>query len=200
VLVPPAINAVMSDPTCIINGFLAAGHVCTIMGTGEYYPLAEKFKIPIVVTGFEPVDLLEGILMTVKQLEANEYKVQNQYARVVLPEGNKNAVEIISKVFTIANREWRGLGEIPLSGYELREIYSRYDANKKFSIHIETCHEDETCLSGDIMKGKNKKPYQCPHFGKSCTPLKPLGAPMVSSEGACAAYYHFHQKEIMQEA
>lgn len=199
VLVPPAMDAVMSDPGCVIDGFLAAGHVCTIMGISEYYPLVDKFKIPIVVTGFEPVDLLEGILMTVKQLEAGEYKLENQYARVVLAEGNVNAVGMIGKVFEVSDREWRGIGEIPLSGYELKKDYSMYDANKKFNIHIGEVHEDPTCLSGDIMRGKIK-PHQCPNFGTRCTPVKPLGAPMVSSEGACAAYYHFSSLAAMAEA
>jgi hydrogenase expression/formation protein HypD len=198
VLVPPAMDAVMSDPECVVHGFLAAGHVCTIMGISEYYPLVDKFKIPIVVTGFEPVDLLEGILMTVKQLEAGEAKLENQYTRVVLAEGNKNAIDTIEKVFEVSDREWRGIGKIPFSGYELKEDYSAYDANKKFNISIEEAHEDPTCLSGDVMKGKIK-PHQCPNFGTKCTPTKPLGAPMVSSEGACAAYYHFSQRaeEVM---
>jgi hydrogenase expression/formation protein HypD len=193
VLVPPAMDAVMSDPECMINGFLAAGHVCTIMGIHEYYPLVSKYKIPVVVTGFEPVDLLEGILMVVKQLEAGEYKLENQYTRVVLPRGNQNAIDTIDKVFKVSNREWRGIGEIPLSGYEIKEDYSSYDAGKKFTINIGLIHEDLSCLSGDVMKGKIK-PHQCPNFGTKCTPIKPLGAPMVSSEGACAAYYHFNQQ------
>ncbi|MFY0255526.1 hydrogenase formation protein HypD [Chitinophaga sp. 30R24] len=192
VLVPPAINAVMSDPECAIDGFLAAGHVCAVMGIHEYYPLVNKFKIPVVVTGFEPVDLLEGILMTVKQLEAGVYKLENQYTRIVMPEGNKNAIAIINEVFEVTHREWRGIGNIPFSGYEVKEKYHAYNANEKFNITINEAHEDPTCLSGDIMKGKIK-PHQCPNFGKKCTPTKPLGAPMVSSEGACVAYYHFFQ-------
>ena len=191
VLVPPAMEAIMSDDDCRVHGFLAAGHVCTIMGISEYYPLVEKYKIPIVVTGFEPVDLLEGILMTVKQLENGEYKLENQYTRVVEEEGNKNAIATIDKIFEVTDREWRGIGNIPFSGYQVKEDYSAYDANKKFNIDIAEAHEDPTCLSGDVMKGKIK-PYQCPNFGTKCTPTKPLGAPMVSSEGACAAYYHFN--------
>jgi hydrogenase expression/formation protein HypD len=191
VLVPPAMEAIMSDEECKVDAFLAAGHVCTIMGISEYYPLADKYKIPIVVTGFEPVDLLEGILMTVKQLEAGEHKVENQYARVVRPEGNKSAIATIDKIFEVTDREWRGIGNIPFSGYGVKEEYSEYDANKKFDITIAAVHEDPTCLSGDVMKGKIK-PSQCPNFGTTCTPVKPLGAPMVSSEGACAAYYHFN--------
>jgi hydrogenase expression/formation protein HypD len=191
VLVPPAMEAIMGDEDCRVDAFLAAGHVCAIMGIGAYYPLAEKYQVPIVVTGFEPVDLLEGILMTVKQLEAGEHKVENQYTRVVEAGGNKNAIAMISNIFEITDREWRGIGNIPFSGYRVKDEYSRYDANKKFDITIATAHEDPTCLSGDVMKGKIK-PNQCPNFGRRCTPVKPLGAPMVSSEGACAAYYHFN--------
>jgi len=196
VLVPPAMEAIMSDDDCRVDAFLAAGHVCTIMGINEYYPLVEKYKIPIVVTGFEPVDLLEGILMTVKQLETGTYKLENQYTRVVESEGNKNAIAVIDEIFEVTDREWRGIGNIPFSGYQLKENYSAYDADKKFNIDIAVVHEDPTCLSGEVMKGKIK-PYQCPNFGKKCTPVKPLGAPMVSSEGACAAYYHFSTTTAM---
>lgn len=190
VLVPPAIEAVMNDEDSIIQGFLAAGHVCTIMGISEYYPLVEKYKVPIVVTGFEPVDLLQGILMVVKQLEKGEYKLENQYSRVVSAEGNPEARKVIEQVFHIDNREWRGIGTIPLSGYEVREELSAYDANKKFAINIEKAPESPDCIAGLVLKGL-KKPHECPQFGKKCTPQMPLGAPMVSSEGACAAYYHF---------
>ena len=191
VLVPPAMNAIMSDEDCRVDAFLAAGHVCAIMGISEYYPLVEKYELPIVVTGFEPVDLLEGILMAVKQLEAGVYKLENQYTRVVETEGNKNAVAVVDKIFEVTDREWRGIGNIPFSGYVVKEAFSDYDANKKFNIDIPEVHEDPTCLSGEVMKGKIK-PYQCPNFGIRCTPVKPLGAPMVSSEGACAAYYHYN--------
>ncbi len=191
VLVPPAMEAIMSDEDCRVDAFLAAGHVCAIMGIGEYYPLVEKYKIPIVVTGFEPVDLLEGILMTVKQLESGKYTLENQYTRVVEAGGNINAIAIIDRIFEVTSREWRGIGNIPFSGYAVKENYSDYDANKKFSVDIPEAHEDPTCLSGDVMKGKIK-PHQCPNFRTKCTPVKPLGAPMVSSEGACAAYYHFN--------
>lgn len=198
VLVPPAMEAIMSDDDCRVHGFLGAGHVCAIMGISEYYPLVEKYKIPIVITGFEPVDLLEGILMTVKQLEAGEYKLENQYTRVVETGGNKKAIAIIDEIFEITNREWRGIGNIPFSGYAVKPLYSYYDANKKFNIDIAEAHEDPTCLSGDVMKGKIK-PNQCPNFGTKCTPVKPLGAPMVSSEGACAAYYHFNMAASLVE-
>jgi len=191
VLVPPAMEAIMNDSDCRVDAFLAAGHVCAIMGMGEYYPLVEKYKIPMVVTGFEPVDLLEGILMAVKQLEAGTYTLQNQYTRVVGEAGNGNAIAMIENVFEVTDREWRGIGNIPFSGYGVKEQYSEYDATKKFTINIASAKEDATCMSGDVMKGKIK-PFQCPNFGIKCTPVNPIGAPMVSSEGACAAYYHFN--------
>lgn len=190
VLVPPAMEAILSDEENKIDGFLAAGHVCTIMGIEEYYPIAEKYKTPIVITGFEPVDLLQGILMTVQQLEKGEYKVENQYARTVFEEGNRLAKETINEVFEVNDRTWRGIGSIPQSGYEVNERYKNYNARVKFNIDIELAQENKDCISGDIMKGL-KKPFQCPNFGKKCRPEHPLGAPMVSSEGACAAYYHY---------
>lgn len=195
VLVPPAIDALMSDPESIIDGFLAAGHVCTIMGTEEYLPLSKQFNVPIVVTGFEPVDILQGILMVVQQLEKGEAKVENQYARMVREEGNISAKEVINDVFEVTDRMWRGIDVIPMSGYQVQEKYAEFDANKKFDINIKEAPENEACIAGDIMKGK-KKPIDCPQFGKACTPQTPLGAPMVSSEGACAAYYNFSGVEI----
>lgn len=192
VLVPPAIEAVMNDEESAIDAFLAAGHVCTIMGISEYGPLVEKYKIPIVVTGFEPVDLLQGIYMTVKQLEEGKHILENQYSRVVRPEGNPKAIEVIEKVFDIGDRVWRGIGSIPVSGYELKESYQAYDANVKFDVQLEAAKESEACIAGLVLKGI-KKPHECPEFGKTCKPEFPLGAPMVSSEGACAAYYHFHR-------
>ena len=190
VLVPPAMEAILSDEENKIDGFLAAGHVCTIMGIDEYYPIAEKYKTPIVMTGFEPVDLLQGILMTIQQLEKGEYKVENQYARTVFEEGNRLAKETIHEVFAVNDRIWRGIGLIPQSGYEVNERYRNYNARVKFNIDIELAEENKDCISGDIMKGL-KKPFQCPNFRKRCRPEHPLGAPMVSSEGACAAYYHY---------
>ena len=192
VLVPPAIEAVMNDPDSNIQGFLAAGHVCTIMGIDEYYPLVDRYEIPIVVTGFEPVDLAQGILMTIRQLEKGEHQLENQYSRVVRPEGNPEAQKVIQQVFTIADREWRGIGVIPMSGYEVRPEYVAYDANIKFNVNIEKVAESDECIAGLVLKGI-KKPQECPQFGRGCTPQMPLGAPMVSSEGACAAYYHFSQ-------
>ncbi len=190
VLVPPAIEAVINDPESRIQGFLAAGHVCTIMGLQEYGPLVEKYNVPIVATGFEPVDLLQGILMTLKQLESGESKLENQYSRVIRPEGNPEAQQTIFEVFEVADREWRGIGTIPGSGYEIKKKYSPYDAKRKFDIHIEHAVENPACIAGQVLKGI-KKPPDCPEFARGCSPENPLGAPMVSSEGACAAYYHY---------
>jgi len=191
VLVPPAIEAVLNDNTARIDGFLAAGHVCAIMGTSAYGPLVEKYQVPIVVTGFEPVDLLQGIFMAVRQLERGEARLENQYSRVVKPEGNPQAVGIIEKVFEVADREWRGIGNIPGSGYELKPKYRDFDAMVKFQVDIPKAPEHPDCIAGMVLKGI-KKPHECPQFGKGCTPSSPFGAPMVSSEGACAAYFYFH--------
>ncbi|MBA3283458.1 MAG: hydrogenase formation protein HypD [Nitrosopumilus sp.] len=190
VLVPPAIEEIMNDELSRVDGFLGAGHVCSIMGIYEYYPLVEKYKVPIVITGFEPVDLLQGILMVVKQLEAGVAIVENQYARIVSEEGNIKAQQAIYEVFEVTDRLWRGMEIIPMSGYKVKEAYRDYDADKKFNIHIEEAPENPECIAGDIMKGI-KKPFECQHFGKKCKPVSPLGAPMVSNEGACAAYYHY---------
>ncbi|MBX2929370.1 MAG: hydrogenase formation protein HypD [Saprospiraceae bacterium] len=192
VLVPPAIEAVMDDEEASIQGFLAAGHVCAIMGIGEYYPLVERYKIPVVVTGFEPVDLVQGILMVVRQLENGEHRLENQYSRVVRPEGNPEARKVMEQVFEVVDREWRGIGTIPMSGYEVRAAFAAYDADRKFNVSIEKVPESSECIAGLVLKGI-KKPQECPQFGKKCSPQSPLGAPMVSSEGACAAYYHFSQ-------
>ena len=190
VLVPPAIEEVMNDELSKVDGFLGAGHVCAIMGIYEYYPLVEKYKVPIVITGFEPVDLLEGILMVLKQLEAGEKKLENQYARIVQEEGNLPAQQIIYEVFEVTDRLWRGMEVIPMSGYKVKAAYADYDAEKKFNVNIEEAPENPECIAGEIMKGI-KKPFECQHFGKKCKPVSPLGAPMVSNEGACAAYYHY---------
>ena len=190
VLVPPIIENVMEDEDSEIHGFLAAGHVCTIMGNYEYYPLVEKFNVPIVVTGFEPLDVLQGILMVLRQLESRRAAVENQYARIVREEGNIDAQNIIFDVFEVTDRLWRGMEVIPMSGYGVKEKYASYDATKKFNINITEAKENEKCIAGEIMKGI-KKPFECQEFGKTCTPTQPLGAPMVSSEGACAAYYHY---------
>ena len=190
VLVPPAIEAIMNDPESRVNGFLAAGHVCTIMGIYEYYPLVEKHRVPIVVTGFEPVDLLQGIYMVVRQLEEGRAELENQYARIVREEGNLPAQEAIFKVFEVTDRIWRGMELIPMSGYKVKDSLADFDAEKKFNIQAGQPRENPECMAGEIMKGI-KKPFDCPNFGKACNPINPLGAPMVSSEGACAAYYHY---------
>jgi hydrogenase expression/formation protein HypD len=193
VLVPPAIEAILSSPNNKVNAFLAAGHVCTIMGYEEYYPIAEKYKVPIVVTGFEPVDILSGIYMCVKQLEEGRAEVENQYSRVVDKEGNLHAQNIIKEVFKIRNRKWRGIGEISQSGLGLNDNYSEYDAEQKFNLSIINVDEPSECISGLILQGL-KKPFECEAFGKICTPEHPLGATMVSSEGACSAYYKYRNK------
>ncbi|MDO9036812.1 MAG: hydrogenase formation protein HypD, partial [Lutibacter sp.] len=190
VLVPPAMEAILDDKLCTIDAFLGAGHVCAIMGMQEYYPLVEKYKIPIVITGFEPLDLVQGIYMAVKQLEEGIYKLENQYARVVKEHGNTAAIKVINTIFEVGAREWRGIGEIPNSGYVVKEAYRKYDAEAKFNISHIKVPENPNCIAGEILRGI-KKPNQCDQFGKACKPANPLGAPMVSSEGACAAYYHF---------
>ncbi len=190
VLVPPAMEAILGDPDSRIQAFLAAGHVTTIMGLEEYFPIVEKYKVPVVATGFEPVDLVQGILMCIRQLEAGEARLENQYGRVVNPEGNKKAKEIVEKVFEISDRSWRGIGTIPVSGYELKESYRSFDAKSRFDSNSLSAPENSECIAGEILKGM-KKPKDCSAFGKKCTPEHPLGAPMVSSEGACAAYFHY---------
>lgn len=195
VLVPPAMEAILSDPFCTINAFLGAGHVCAIMGIQEYYPLVKTYNVPIVITGFEPLDLVQGIYLAVKQLENGTHKLENQYSRIVKEFGNKAAIEVIKKVFKVGNREWRGIGEIPNSGYVINDAYKKYDAEYKFNISNIKVPENKHCIAGKILRGI-KKPNQCPQFGKMCTPANPLGAPMVSSEGACAAYYHFSSNFI----
>jgi hydrogenase expression/formation protein HypD len=196
VLVPPAIEAIMQNPKTSINGFLAAGHVCAIMGEAEYSPLASKYQVPIVISGFEPLDIVQGIYWLVRQLENQEYKVENQYSRVVPKDGNSKAQELLQEVFQVFKREWRGIGIIAESGLELTSKYSSFDAEKKFSLDkvISNCQNE--CQSGEILQGL-KRPWQCPSFGSACTPEKPLGATMVSEEGACHAYflYRGHQRE-----
>lgn len=190
VLVPPAMEAILSDEFCNINAFLGAGHVCTIMGLEEYYPIAKKYKIPIVVSGFEPADMVQAIYYAVLQLEQGKYEVENQYTRLVKEEGNLRAKEVVNSIFTIGTQEWRGIGAIENSGLVMRENYKMYDANSKFSIETTNCNTDNLCIAGQILTG-NKRPNECPEFGKKCRPSNPLGAPMVSSEGACAAYFNY---------
>ncbi len=190
VLVPPAIEAIMSSPGNQVQAFLAAGHVCSVMGYWEYPSLAEKYKIPIVVTGFEPLDLLDGIRRAVIQLEAGRHEVENAYARIVKFEGNIPAQELLAEVFEVTDRAWRGIGVIPRSGWRLSPEYRDFDAELRF--HITGIHTEESklCRSGDVLRGVIK-PAECGAFGKECTPRHPLGATMVSSEGACAAYYNY---------
>ena len=194
VLVPPAIHALFSSPSHTIQGLLAAGHVCTVMGYGEYLPIAMQYKIPITVTGFEPVDILQGIFMTVQQLEQGTYRVENQYSRAVRAQGNTHARELMAKVFKTTDRKWRGIGEIPGSGLALNPKFVAYDAEKIYTVADIKTHESSVCIAGLVLQGQ-KKPYDCTAFGNQCTPEHPLGAPMVSSEGACAVYFHYHNFE-----
>lgn len=195
VMVPPAMHAILGSPGNRVQGFLAAGHVCSVMGYHQYHSIAEKYKIPIVVTGFEPFDLLQGILMTVNQLEKGHHVVENAYSRVVSESGNLPAQNMINKVFEVCDRNWRGIGLIPQSGLKLRSEYADYDAENRFDVHGITTRESDICISGLILQGI-KKPIDCPAFGKECTPLTPLGATMVSSEGTCAAYYRYRQSNV----
>ena len=193
VLVPPAIEAILGSPNCRVQAFLAAGHVCTVMGYEEYEPIARKHRVPIVVTGFEPMDLVEGILMAVRQLESGRAEVENQYARSVRREGNRPARERVAEVFEVSPRKWRGIGEIPSSGLRLRERYRAFDAEAKFAVAAGAVEESPECIAGLVLQGL-KKPRECAVFGTRCTPETPLGAPMVSSEGACAAYYLYGRR------
>ncbi|TDO17775.1 hydrogenase expression/formation protein HypD [Mycobacterium sp. BK086] len=194
VLVPPAMTAILSSPTNRVQGFLAAGHVCTVMGTGEYGPLVEQFNVPIVVTGFEPLDLLEGVRQVVDLLESGNVELRNAYPRAVSQEGNIVAQEALADVFSVVDRQWRGIGMIPKSGWALSPRYAEFDAELKFGVGHLQVQESSECHSGEVLQGL-LKPNQCPAFGKTCTPRTPLGATMVSSEGACAAYYQFRRLE-----
>jgi hydrogenase expression/formation protein HypD len=196
VLVPPAMEAILSSPANRVQGFLAAGHVCAIMGWEEYEPLAEKFQVPIVPTGFEPVDILEGILKTVELLEDGRPVVANQYLRAVSKQGNPAARAVVDEVYEVCHRKWRGIGTIPLSGLRIREEFAGFDAERKFDVEGIVTEESSLCIAGEILQGL-KKPDQCPAFGKECTPMNPLGATMVSSEGACAAYHKYTRKGLL---
>lgn len=192
VLVPPAIEAIMQSHGSRVDGFLAAGHVCTVMGWQEYLPISSRYRVPIVVTGFEPLDILQGIHMCLKQLEEGRAEVENQYSRSVRSYGNPSAVEMIQRVFCVTSRKWRGIGEIASSGLCLREEYAEFDAERLFPLESKEVQEDSRCLSGLVLQGL-KRPHECPEFGTTCTPETPLGATMVSSEGACAAYYRYKE-------
>jgi hydrogenase expression/formation protein HypD len=190
VLVPPAIASILQSPFNRVQGFLGPGHVCTVMGYREYEPIAERFHVPIVITGFEPLDILQGVLMTVQQLEQGKWDVENQYPRVVKREGNLMAQDLVNQVFEIGDRKWRGVGSIPKSGYKLRYEFRDHDAERIFEVEEIDTKEPEICISGLVLRGV-KKPHDCPAFGTLCTPERPLGATMVSAEGACAAYYAY---------
>jgi hydrogenase expression/formation protein HypD len=190
VLVPPMITAILQAPGNRVQAFLGPGHVCTVMGTNEYVPIARRYRVPIVVTGFEPLDLLEGVLRTVQQLEDGRYELENQYGRAVRREGNPQSRQLIDDVFEVCDRKWRGVGLIPKSGYKLRYEYRNHDAERLFEVDAIETQESPLCISGQILKGL-KKPHDCPAFGKECTPQTPLGATMVSAEGACAAYHAY---------
>ncbi|NTW51125.1 MAG: hydrogenase formation protein HypD [Chlorobiaceae bacterium] len=196
VMVPPAMSAILSSPGNLVQGFLAAGHVCAIMGWEEYEPVAERFHVPIVPAGFEPVDLLAGILQVVEMLEDGITGVVNAYGRVVSREGNPQARKIMNEVYEVADRPWRGIGIIPASGLVLRDSYARFDAEKRFDVGHITPKESPLCRSGEVLQG-HLKPSGCEAFGRECTPLSPLGATMVSSEGACAAYYKYHRNTTL---
>lgn len=195
VLVPPAIDALLSAPANRVQAFLAAGHVCAVMGYEDYRPLAAHHRTPIIVTGFEPVDLLHGVWLAVTQLETGRAEVENQYARAVRPEGNPHARRLLADVFEPTDRAWRGIGVIPKSGYRLRDAFADYDAERRFETPGASAQESPLCIAGQVLQGV-KKPHDCPAFGLSCTPERPLGAPMVSSEGACAAYYRYRSYSI----
>jgi|SRR5579872_196835 len=195
VLVPPAIRALMVAENNRVQGFIAPGHVCTVVGCDEYEQLVRDFRIPIVVGGFEPVDLLQAVLMLVRQLEAGEARLENQYVRSVSYAGNVPAQKVVADVFEVADQKWRGIGPIPKSGLRLRPEYAAYDANLVFELRDITVDEPAECISAQVLQGL-KKPTDCPVFGMRCTPQNPLGAPMVSSEGACAAYYHYRRHEV----
>jgi hydrogenase expression/formation protein HypD len=190
VTVPPSMTAILEAEGNRVQGFLGPGHVCTVMGYDEYEPIARDYHVPIVITGFEPVDMLEGVLMTVRQLESGRAEVENQYSRAVVRQGNAHSRKLIDDVFEVCDRKWRGVGLIPKSGYRLREQYRDHDAGRLFEVENIATEESTICISGQVLRGM-KKPHECPAFGKTCTPQTPLGATMVSAEGACAAYYHY---------
>ena len=199
VCVPPAMHAILGSPSNRVQGFLAAGHVCTVMGYWEYPPVAEKYQVPIVVTGFEPLDLVQGVLMCVRQLEKGTYAVENAYTRAVSFEGNTVAQAMIRQVYEPCDRNWRGIGPIPMSGWRLRQKYADLDAEKRFKVEYIHTQESPICIAGQILQGL-KKPPHCPAFGNLCTPDTPLGATMVSSEGACSAYYRYARDRVREES
>ncbi len=194
VLVPPAIRAILASPGCRVQGFLAPGHVCTVVGFEQYKAISAEYRVPIVVTGFEPLDLLEGIRMTLAQLEAGRAELENQYSRAVRSGGNASALRLMEEVLEVTPRAWRGIGEIPQSGLRLRPVYREFDAETRFPISTARVEEPPECIAGLVLQGL-RKPQECSAFRVRCTPERPLGAPMVSSEGACAAYYRYGRRE-----
>jgi hydrogenase expression/formation protein HypD len=199
VLIPPAMELILSSPLAGVQAFLAAGHVCTVTGLTEYERLSSQYTVPIVVTGFEPLDILQGIYLTVAQLEQNRAEVENQYTRVVNREGNANALNLMREVFTVCDRNWRGLGKIAGSGLALSEEYTSFDAEKRFGVRHMVNESKSECISGLILRG-TRKPVECPAFGSSCTPEQPLGATMVSTEGACNAYYRYRSADTVESS
>jgi hydrogenase expression/formation protein HypD len=195
VLVPPAIEALLASPDNRVEAFLAAGHVCTVMGFAEYEPIAARYRVPLVVTGFEPLDIVQGTLRAVRQLERGRAEVENQYTRSVRREGNLAARAVLAEVFEVCDRKWRGLGAIPRSGFRVGARFAAFDAERRFSVGGVTTEESPLCVAGLVLRGQTK-PSECPAFGARCTPERPLGAPMVSSEGACAAYYHYGRYRV----
>jgi hydrogenase expression/formation protein HypD len=187
-------EAVLASPQCQVQAFLAAGHACMVTGYEEYFSISQRYEVPIVVTGFEPLDLLQGVLMLVTQLEGGRSNVENQYTRAVQKEGNRQAQARVAEVFEVIHRAWRGIGEIPGSGLRLRDHYRGMDAESRFGLQLEDAAESAECIAGLVLQGL-RRPYDCPAFGTRCTPDIPLGAPMVSSEGACAAYFHFGRRK-----
>ena len=199
VLVPPAIDALLSAPDNLVQGFLAAGHVCAVMGIEEYQPLADRYRVPIVATGFEPLDILKGLCLVVRQLEEGRAEVEIAYGRAVRPGGNPHARKMMDEVFSVCDREWRGIGTIPRSGMELGEAYAEFDAVRRFGITPSPdSQEPTTCRAGDVLRGV-LRPTDCPEFGVGCHPDNPLGAPMVSNEGACAAYFRYRRTSASEE-
>jgi hydrogenase expression/formation protein HypD len=190
VLVPPALEAILQSDDNRVQGFLGPGHVCAVMGYREYEPISARYQVPIVITGFEPIDILHGTLMTLRQLEEGRAEVENEYSRVLGPDGNGTAQKLVSQVFAVRDRKWRGIGTIPMSGFHLRDEFAQQDAEKLFDVAEIATQEPEICISGQILRGI-RKPHDCPAFGTLCTPQHPLGATMVSAEGACAAYYAY---------
>ncbi len=199
VLVPPAMRAVLGSPRNLVDGFLAAGHVCAVMGTQQYQPIVEQFRVPVVVTGFEPLDIMQGIYLCLKQLESGQANLENQYARVVRSAGNPAARAQLDKIFVTVDRQWRGIGTIPASGWALKEAYARFCADRRFAVQHIVAEEPAECIAGAVLQG-HSKPHDCAAFGVRCTPEQPLGAPMVSAEGACAAYYRYRRQKAPSTA